>query len=154
MLQIKDGLGAQTALATTEDDGVHTPTHRDADRETLLEALAPLATVTGQAAVVAAVEAVVAKLISAPATAAKQDALKASIDTLTAAIRPPQNHFAVVPGADALANPTKRIVCNAGGTLTVTAGGVNLSYTVTAGQWLDIVATHITAAPANTVGQY
>lgn len=154
MLVIKDGQGAPTGLATVEDDGVHTPIHRDADRTALLEALGGLASSAGQGVMVTVLEAIVEKIIAAPATAAKQDALKASVDALTAAIRPPQNHFAVAPGAGALAQPTRRIYCNTAGTLTVTAGGQNLSYTVTAGQLIDIVATHITAAPANTVGQY
>lgn len=85
---------------------------------------------------------------------AKDDALKASVDALLAAIRPPQNHFVIVPGTGALANPTRRIVAGAAGTLTVEANGVAASYAVSAGQIFDIVAQKITAAPANSIGQY
>jgi hypothetical protein len=168
MLPIKNGIGANAALETVENAGVHTPVHIDKDRAALLAAvgavsaaLAGKATDAGLAAVAGHVDGVeallttlVAKVIAAPATEAKQDALKASIDVLLAAIRPAQNHFVVVPGADPLANLTRRIVCNADGLLTATVGGVSASYTVVAGQQLDIVATHVTAAPANTIGQY
>ena len=85
---------------------------------------------------------------------AKDDALKASVDALLAAIKPAAGHFAVTASGTALANSTRRIVAGAAGTLTCTVGGVSVSYTVVAGQTLDVVATHITAAPAGTVGQF
>lgn len=102
----------------------------------------------------AALAAVLAKIIAAPATEAKQDALKASVDALLAATRPITGHFLVSPSGTALTNPTRRIVAGAAGTLTCTVGGTWVSYTVVAGQTLDVVATVISAAPAGTVGQF
>lgn len=57
-LLIKDGAGASRTIATTDDGGVHTPHHRDPE---VIEALAD----------------VLAKIIAAPATEAKQDTLLA-----------------------------------------------------------------------------
>lgn len=169
--------GASAALKSDVTDDEHIVHHRDADRAALLTALGALDPDPGLAAIVdalvgtlavsatalplpsgaatqATLASILAKIIAAPATEAKQDALKASVDALLAATRPITGHFLVAPGASALTNPTRRIVAGGAGTLTCTVGGVSVSYTVVAGQTLDVVATVISAAPAGTVGQF
>lgn len=65
--------------------------------------------------------------------------------------------FAITPGASALSNPTTGgILVGAAGTLTCTIGGVGgIVITAIAGQYLNVVATHVTAATATgLVGLY
>lgn len=65
--------------------------------------------------------------------------------------------FAITAGAGALSQPTTGgILVGGAGTLTLTVGGVGgIVVTAVAGQWLPIVATHVTAATATgLVGLY
>lgn len=64
--------------------------------------------------------------------------------------------FSITPGAGALANPTTAgILVGGAGTVTCTIGGTSVVITAIAGQYLNVVATHVTAATATgLVGLY
>lgn len=178
--------GTDAALTSDVTGNEHVVHHRDADRAALLAALAALDPDVGLGAVVTALggtlavsaaslplptgaasqttlAAVLAKMIAAPATEAKQDTVIGHVDgietlltNLLAQLRSATSHIAITPGAGAIAGgPVRRLVIGGAGTVTVTANGVTVEYAVVAGQQLDIAATHVTAATATgIVGQF
>lgn len=159
-LNVTPGTGA--ALKSNLDGGEHVVVHsEDATQRAAL--LAALATLPTGAATQTTLAAVLAKLIAAPATEAKQDTIighvggiETLLTNLLAQLRPATSHIAITPGPSAIAGgPVRRLVIGGAGNITVTANGVSVQYAVVAGQQLDIAATHVTAATATgIVGQF
>lgn len=66
---------------------------------------------------------------------------------------PPDDHVAITPSANAVANgPFRALVIGGAGTVTVTSKkGTSVTYTVQAGQTIIIQGTHVTAATATGI---
>lgn len=142
-LAVKDGEGSLKTVRTDESAGVHTPVHRvsgsalpdgaatSAKQDSILTALALLATAAKQDAIIAAVDGVEGKL-----------------DTVIAAVelaRPGNGGAAVTPadGSD-LASPARAIFVGTGGDVSVVSNGNTLTFTnVQDGTLLPIRATRV-----------
>lgn len=75
---------------------------------------------------------------------------------------PARNGEVVVPAGADLARYYRSLYCNAGGTVTgimladetASGAGTSISWTVVAGQVLDVAFRRISVAPANTIGYF
>ena len=138
-------VGSGASLKSNLDGSDHVVVHSE-DTTQRAALLAAFQTLPTGAATQATLASLLAKVISAPATEAKQDAL-------FNAIRPATGHAAVTPSDTVdLATPSRAIYIGGAGNIVVTVGGADVTYAVAAGTTLNVVASRIKATSTTATG--